>query len=93
MRGHRKDRLTFAIEADLAEKLRRRRVALQRSEGMDGWFGPYNQKNLAKRLGISAACLCYWENGRQFPGSIDMWDSWARALQSRLAIDITERHK
>jgi len=76
----------------LAEKLRRRRADLQRSYGLDSWEA-YSQKNLAKKLGISGACLSFWENGHQFPGSIDLWDKWARALQSRLTVDITEKRK
>lgn len=64
-------------EKEMADTLHRRRLHLFTNVGPRQNF---SQTAVARKIGITAACLNRWENGNSSPKSWNYWKKWTDAL-------------
>ena len=78
-------------EEEVAQKLLMRRLALQKIKD-GGWVhhGHYSQRAIAKKLGVTAACLHNWEYGKTTPHSWTVWERWANTLYTKFEIILVD---
>lgn len=73
--GNASRRHDAALEMHIAERLRKRRLSLKMT-----------QTEVAKRIGVTNAAICQWENEINFPYCFAQYQAWARALDLPLII-------
>ena len=66
-----------AIESSLIDKL----IKARRARGM-------TPSDLARRLGVSPACISNWEAGVHVPNTFSKWREWARVVGLRFDISL-----
>ena len=74
-------------ENDMAQELLMVRLKFQREDGRVQ-DGPYSQRSIARRIGVTAVCLHKWEYGKSTPGCWYLWKRWAKALQTEFRVTL-----
>jgi DNA-binding transcriptional regulator YiaG len=73
------------IERELAERLQRARLtALNTTRDTDRW----SAVSIARRIGVTKACLCRWENGHAYPCTLNLWKLWGHAVGVEVEIGV-----
>ena len=74
-------------EENIAQQLLMIRLKLQKEDGRVR-DGPYNQRFIARKIGVTAVCLHNWEYGISSPGSWHLWEKWAKSLKTEFKISL-----
>ncbi len=71
----------------LAALRRRKWAAAVREYGVQGG-SPYTQKNIARRIGVTAGTLSFWESGWRRPQEFVLFQRWAKILGAEFSVEL-----
>ena len=69
---------------------RRKKYNTRASQTYNFKGNPYNQASIARKLGVTKSCLHNWEYGKSTPGSWEIWERWAKALNTKFEVNLID---